>query len=92
MKHQKHCIRILLLLALLSATAFAVAQDETFSGYIARRKKEGFFGNEGHVVGMTFQSALVNLGMRRSAFTPQIVLFDEAGQARSVQHFLSSSR
>ena len=59
----------------------SVAQDETFSGYIARRKKEGFFGNEGHVVGMTFQSALVNLGMRRSAFTPQIVLFDEAGQA-----------
>ena len=58
----------------------SVAQDETFSGYIERRKKEGFFGNEGHVVGMTFQSALVNLGMRRSAFTPQIVLFDEAGQ------------
>ncbi len=58
----------------------SVAQDETFSGYIARRKKEGFFGTEGHVVGMTFQSALVNLGMRRSAFTPQIVLFDEAGQ------------
>jgi DNA replication ATP-dependent helicase Dna2 len=29
---------------------------------------------------MTFQAALTNLGKRRSAFTPQIVLFDEAGQ------------
>ena len=57
-----------------------VAQDETFSAYLQKRKAAGFFGEEGHVVGMTFQAALTNLGKRRSAFTPQIVLFDEAGQ------------
>ena len=57
-----------------------VAQDETFSACLQKRKAAGFFGKEGHVVGMTFQAALTNLGKRRSAFTPQIVLFDEAGQ------------
>ena len=57
-----------------------VVQDETFSVYLQKRKEAGFFGEEGHVVGMTFQAALTNLGKRRSAFTPQIVLFDEAGQ------------
>ena len=38
MKHQKHCIRILILLALLSASVFAMAQDETkcyqISGFV----------------------------------------------------------
>ena len=57
-----------------------VAQDETFYAYLHKRKESGFFGDEGHVVGMTFQSALLNLGKRRSAFIPQIILFDEAGQ------------
>ncbi len=57
-----------------------VAQAETFSDYLKARKAEGFFGDEGHIVGMTFQSALLNLGKRKSAFIPQIILFDEAGQ------------
>lgn len=34
----------------------------------------------GSVVGMTFQSALTNLGEIKSAFVPQMILFDEAGQ------------
>ena len=58
-----------------------VAQDETFKDYLAKRKSGGhFFDKVGHVVGMTFQSALFNLGKKRSPFIPQIVLFDEAGQ------------
>ena len=58
-----------------------VAQAETFSEYLENRKNGGpFFGEIGHVVGMTFQSALYNLGKTRSPFIPQIVLFDEASQ------------
>jgi len=58
-----------------------VEQAETFSAYMDGRKGTGeFFGSVGHVVGMTFQAALHNLGLRKSPFIPQIVLFDEAGQ------------
>ena len=43
MKHQKHFIRILLLLALLSASVFAMAQDETkcyqISGFVPDRMR-----------------------------------------------------
>ena len=59
----------------------SVAQAETFLDYLAKRKSEGhFFGRLGHVVGMTFQAALYNLGKLKSPFIPQIVLFDEASQ------------
>ena len=58
-----------------------VVQSETFYGYLSERKNGGdFYGGAGHVVGMTFQAALVNLGKSRSPFIPQIILFDEAGQ------------
>ena len=58
-----------------------VVQAETFSEYLEKRENAGpFFGEIGHVVGMTFQAALYNLGKRRSPFIPQIVLFDEASQ------------
>ena len=58
-----------------------VAQAETFLEYLKNRQSAGpFFGEIGHVVGMTFQSALYNLGKMKSPFIPQIVLFDEASQ------------
>lgn len=58
-----------------------VAQVETFRNYLSERKEsDGFYGERGHVVGMTFQSALYNLAKMKSAFIPQVVLFDEAGQ------------
>lgn len=58
-----------------------VQQAESFFEYISSRKNSGvFYSDVGHVVGMTFQSALYNLGKMRSPFIPQIVLFDEAGQ------------
>ena len=58
-----------------------IQQAESFYEYISSRKESNdFYGDVGHVVGMTFQSALYNLGKMRSPFIPQIVLFDEAGQ------------
>ena len=58
-----------------------IQQAESFYDYISSRKESNeFYGDVGHVVGMTFQSALYNLGKMRSPFIPQIVLFDEAGQ------------
>jgi adenylylsulfate kinase-like enzyme len=58
-----------------------IQQAESFYDYISSRKASNeFYGDVGHVVGMTFQSALYNLGKMRSPFIPQIILFDEAGQ------------
>lgn len=58
-----------------------VLRNESFTDYLKTRSATGrFFGGAGNIVGMTFQSAIINLGERKSAFIPQIILFDEAGQ------------
>lgn len=59
----------------------SVTRFENFGSYIAARKTERhFMSRTGHVVGMTFQSAIANLGMKCTAFMPQMLIFDEAGQ------------
>lgn len=58
-----------------------VAYHTSFVEYIKERRQSGhFIANQGRVVGMTFQSAIINLGQRKTAFMPQVLLFDEAGQ------------
>ena len=59
----------------------SVERHESFSEYVESRKRSGrFIGQYGHIVGMSFLSAIANLGLRKSAFMPQVLLFDEAGQ------------
>jgi len=58
-----------------------VLQHGSFKSYLAARKAAGgFYSGIGDAVGMTFQSALINLGFRKSGFNPRILLVDEAGQ------------
>ena len=55
-----------------------VIQAESFNEYLdAIRRLDS---SKGRVVGMTFHAALTNLGRRNTFFTPQVILFDEAGQ------------
>ena len=58
-----------------------VVQATGFREYLAMcRERDGFMSKVGSIVGMTFQSALTNLCEIKSAFVPQTILFDEAGQ------------
>jgi len=59
----------------------SIVQAEDFKAYLAHRRETGRFVERiGRVVGMTYQAALTNLGAIKSAFIPQVILFDEAGQ------------
>ncbi len=50
-----------------------------YGEYISYRKKNKKNKN-GAIVGMTFHSAMSNLGLHSSGFTPSIIMVDEAGQ------------
>lgn len=54
----------------------------TYNTYLSSRKQQKKKKKEkSHdVVGMTFQAAVINLGLRKSGFLPSIILVDEAGQ------------
>ena len=51
----------------------------------SRKSKKKKKSTSADVVGMTFHSAVINLGLRNSGFQPSIVLVDEAGQMPLVQ-------
>lgn len=58
-----------------------VVRFSSFRDYVAERGRSGRFVEKvGRVLGMTFQSAIFNLGRIASPFMPQVLLFDEAGQ------------
>ena len=58
----------------------------TFQLYAKKRKeKVRRRSDPGAVVGMTIQSAIINLGLRSSGFSPMVVLVDEAGQVSLTQ-------
>lgn len=46
----------------------------------AYRKRPFYRGRSGDVVGMTLQSAIINLGLVQTTFRPDLVLVDEASQ------------
>lgn len=50
-----------------------------------RKEKVRRRSDPGAVVGMTIQSAIINLGLRSSGFSPMVVLVDEAGQVSLTQ-------
>lgn len=46
----------------------------------AYRKRMSYFTKYGDVVGMTLQSAIINLGLLHTSFRPDVILVDEASQ------------
>jgi superfamily I DNA and/or RNA helicase len=52
---------------------------KTYNDYLAERKQIKK-AKSGDVIGMTLHASVVNLGLRNTAFKPNIVLVDEAGQ------------
>lgn len=52
---------------------------QTYADYLPARKKNKKNPN-GAIVGMTFHSAMVSLGLHSSGFNPSIILVDEDGQ------------
>lgn len=58
----------------------------TFYNYSKKRKEKVRRRTDpGAIVGMTIQSAIINLGLRSSGFSPMLVLVDEAGQVDLTQ-------
>lgn len=55
-----------------------VTNFSTYNGYINYQKKTKHGSND--ILGMTLQSAIVNLGLRHEGFLPYVILVDEAGQ------------
>lgn len=56
---------------------------QTYNAYLSSRKqqKKKKKKERSHdIVGMTFQAAVINLGLRKTEFLPSIILVDEAGQ------------
>lgn len=59
-----------------------IVMADTYSRYLSVRKKvkKKKIEKSNDIVGMTFQAAVANLGLRKSGFLPSIILVDEAGQ------------
>ena len=55
-----------------------IVQKKDFKTFSKSGKKHRY--SKGHVVGMTLNSAIVNFGLKRTGFSPSIVLIDEASQ------------
>lgn len=56
-----------------------IQKAKSFSEYLRNRPRR-VRGQNGAIVGMTLHSAIINLGLRKSGFSPSVVLVDEAGQ------------
>lgn len=60
-----------------------IIQAQTYNAYLSSKKqqKKKRKKEKSHdIVGMTFQAAVINLGLRNTEFLPSIILVDEAGQ------------
>ncbi len=56
-----------------------IQKAKSFSEYLRSRPRR-VRGQNGVIVGMTLHAAIINLGLRKSGFSPSVVLVDEAGQ------------
>lgn len=57
-----------------------ILATKTYSAYLKTRPKRRRLHENGAIVGMTLHAATINLGLRKSGFSPTVVLVDEAGQ------------
>lgn len=60
-----------------------VKNFQTYDYYIQDQKKRN--GGKTDIIGMTLQSAIINIGLRHKSFLPYIILIDEASQIPLVE-------
>ena len=58
----------------------SIRLHKTFFEYLRTRPRRHRLGDNGTIIGMTIHTAIINLGLQRNAFSPSIILVDEAGQ------------